>query len=53
VLAALGVDNHTLDGTSRRPLLRFCLDWSEQRWHLGGRLTFALVTRTAECRSAN
>lgn len=22
----------------RRPLLRFCLDWSEQRHHLGGRL---------------
>jgi DNA-binding transcriptional ArsR family regulator len=28
----------------RRPLLRFCLDWSEQRHHLGGRLGAELLT---------
>lgn len=28
---------------SRRPLLRCCLDWSEQRHHLGGRLGAALL----------
>lgn len=25
------------DRSSRRPLLRFCLDWSEQQHHLAGR----------------
>ena len=29
---------------SRRPLLRFCLDWSEQRHHLGGRLGASILT---------
>lgn len=29
---------------SRRPLLRFCLDWSEQRHHLGGRLGATILT---------
>lgn len=44
VFAALGVD---LSATShqRRPLLRFCVDWSEQRHHLGGGLGAALLTR--------
>jgi DNA-binding transcriptional ArsR family regulator len=28
----------------RRPLLRFCLDWSEQRHHLAGRLGADLLT---------
>ncbi|HEY1572936.1 MAG TPA: winged helix-turn-helix domain-containing protein [Pseudonocardiaceae bacterium] len=36
VLDTLGIA--PLTSTSRRPLLRFCLDWSEQRHHLGGRL---------------
>jgi len=44
VLAELGVD---LDGVrrdrSQRPLLRFCLDWSEQRHHLAGRLGAAVL----------
>ena len=26
-----------------RPLLRFCLDWSEQRHHLSGRLGAAVL----------
>jgi DNA-binding transcriptional ArsR family regulator len=36
IFGELGIDL-TADGTSRR-LLRFCVDWSEQRHHLGGRL---------------
>jgi DNA-binding transcriptional ArsR family regulator len=40
VLASLGVPagRLTADPASRRPLLRFCLDWSEQRHHLAGSL---------------
>ncbi len=40
VLSSLGVAAERLtDGrASRRPLLRFCLDWTEQRHHLAGRL---------------
>ncbi|MBO0804401.1 MAG: helix-turn-helix transcriptional regulator [Nocardiopsaceae bacterium] len=39
VLVGLGVPRERLDGSaSRRPLLRFCLDWTEQRHHLAGRL---------------
>lgn len=40
VLSRIGIDMQTLQGSSRsrRPLLRFCLDWSEQRHHLGGTL---------------
>lgn len=41
-LARLGVD---LPGVrrQRRPLLRFCLDWSEQRHHVSGALGAALL----------
>lgn len=39
VLSELGVPPSSLSSSSgRRPLLRFCLDWSEQRHHLAGRL---------------
>jgi DNA-binding transcriptional ArsR family regulator len=40
VFTSLGVPEERLaDGhASRRPLLRFCLDWSEQRHHLAGSL---------------
>jgi DNA-binding transcriptional ArsR family regulator len=44
VLEELGVDLDAVrraDG--RRPLLRFCLDWSEQRHHLAGRLGAAVL----------
>lgn len=41
-LERLGV---TLDGTGRRPLIRYCLDWSEQRPHLGGALGACLLKR--------
>jgi DNA-binding transcriptional ArsR family regulator len=46
VLSGLGVDAAVLDGpgTGRRPLLRFCLDWTEQRHHLAGALGAALLT---------
>lgn len=46
VFASLGVPADRLTGNraSRRPLLRFCLDWSEQRHHLAGRLGADLLT---------
>jgi DNA-binding transcriptional ArsR family regulator len=40
--AALGVDVDAL-GPGRRPLTRSCLDWSERRPHLAGRLGAALL----------
>jgi len=46
VLGSLGVPANRLaenDRSSRRPLLRFCLDWSEQRHHLAGCLGAALL----------
>ncbi len=47
VLADFGVDLDRLDpaanGSSRRPLLRFCVDWSEQRHHVAGRVGAALL----------
>ncbi|HEY2674110.1 MAG TPA: helix-turn-helix transcriptional regulator [Rugosimonospora sp.] len=47
VLGGLGVDLPALlPGTSgsTRPVLRFCLDWTEQRHHLAGALGAALTT---------
>ncbi|WP_344866164.1 metalloregulator ArsR/SmtB family transcription factor [Amycolatopsis ultiminotia] len=44
VFTALGVDLAAARA-SRRPLLRFCLDWSEQRHHLAGALGAALTDR--------
>lgn len=45
VLDLLGLDlEQLLAAPSRRPLLRFCVDWSEQRHHLAGRLGAALST---------
>ncbi len=39
VLASLGVDlDALLESPRRRPLLRYCVDWSEQRHHLSGAL---------------
>lgn len=37
VFAGLGIDLDEI-GRCRRPMLKFCLDWSEQRHHLGGAL---------------
>jgi DNA-binding transcriptional ArsR family regulator len=47
VFADLGVspDRLTADSRrSRRPLLRFCVDWSEQRHHLAGQLGADVLT---------
>jgi DNA-binding transcriptional ArsR family regulator len=46
VLAGLGVPDSALTGgdRSRRPLLRFCVDWSEQHHHLAGRLGAELLS---------
>jgi hypothetical protein len=46
VFAELGVDLPALLERPRaaRPLLRFCVDWSEQRHHLAGALGAALLT---------
>jgi len=38
-----GIDVHRLEARTR-PLLRPCLDWSEQRYHLGGSLGAALTS---------
>jgi hypothetical protein len=44
VLDELGVDLDAVRrGGGQRPLLRFCLDWSEQRHHLAGRLGSAVL----------
>lgn len=46
VFGELGVDVTALrdDRGSRRPLLRFCVDWSEQRHHLAGGLGAGLLS---------
>ena len=58
-LKNIGIDVHALK-SSRRPLCRSCLDWSERRAHLAGSLGKALLSnflekgwarRTAESRS--
>jgi DNA-binding transcriptional ArsR family regulator len=48
VLARLGVDLAALRDrpASARPLLRFCVDWSEQRHHLAGALGAAVLAAT-------
>ncbi|PVB61007.1 winged helix-turn-helix domain-containing protein [Labrenzia sp. 011] len=43
-VSVLGIDLEAL-GTSRRPLCRACLDWSERRNHLAGSLGAALLER--------
>ena len=49
VLSRLGLDPTVLQpGNGQRPLLRFCLDWSEQRHHLSGRLGADLLTALTE-----
>ena len=45
VLASLGLAPDTVGLAGARPLLRFCVDWSEQRHHLGGRLGADLLTQ--------
>jgi DNA-binding transcriptional ArsR family regulator len=46
VMASLGLDPDLVGRPGGpRPLLRFCVDWSEQRHHLGGRLGAELLTQ--------
>jgi hypothetical protein len=45
-LKAFGIN---FDGLPpRRPLIRYCVDWSEQRHHLAGSLGAAMATRMIE-----
>lgn len=37
-----------IDGGSRRPICRACLDWSERRHHLGGRVGAAICSRAID-----
>jgi hypothetical protein len=45
-LSAFGIDFDALP--RRRPLIRYCVDWSEQRHHLAGSLGAALAERMFE-----
>jgi DNA-binding transcriptional ArsR family regulator len=45
-LKAFGIDFDSLP--SRRPLIRYCVDWSEQRHHLAGSLGAAMTARMLE-----
>src|SRR5205085_182274 len=47
LLRDLGVDLPALRA-GRRPVVRYCLDWSEQRHHLAGSLGGALADRLLE-----
>jgi hypothetical protein len=47
-LQAFGIDFDSLP--RRRPLIRYCVDWSEQRHHLAGSLGAALADRVLELR---
>jgi DNA-binding transcriptional ArsR family regulator len=46
-LAAFGIDFSQL-ARQRRPLVRYCVDWSEQRHHVSGALGAALANRLLE-----
>jgi DNA-binding transcriptional ArsR family regulator len=46
-LEAFGVDVEELTA-AKRPLIRYCVDWSEQRHHLAGSLGAALAERMFE-----
>lgn len=45
-LSALGIDLRALD--RHHPMIRYCVDWSEQRHHLAGALGAALTRRMFE-----
>jgi DNA-binding transcriptional ArsR family regulator len=46
-LTAFGLDLDALQRL-RRPLIRYCVDWSEQRHHLAGALGAAIAQRTLD-----
>ncbi len=45
-LREFGIDFESL--SPRRPLIRYCVDWSEQRHHLAGSLGAAIAARMLE-----
>jgi DNA-binding transcriptional ArsR family regulator len=46
IFGGFGIDLDALGAPSnRRPVLRFCVDWSEQRHHLSGALGAAVLSR--------
>ena len=45
-LKGFGIDFDSLP--TRRPLIRYCVDWSEQRHHLAGSLGAAITTRMVD-----
>jgi DNA-binding transcriptional ArsR family regulator len=47
ILGDFGIDLPSLRA-GRRPLIRYCLDWSEQRHHLAGALGAAIANRLLE-----
>ena len=49
VLRDLGIDLDAI-AARRRPAIRYCVDWSEQRHHLAGALGAALAARMIELR---
>ncbi|MBV7379896.1 ArsR/SmtB family transcription factor [Maritimibacter dapengensis] len=51
-IAVLGIDPASVD-TSKRPVCRACLDWSERRTHLAGALGAALLDRIYDLKWAN
>src|SRR5262249_31475446 len=48
LLAALDLDVAAVGAASSRPLLAYCIDWTEQRHHLAGALGAAIATRMFE-----
>ena len=50
-LQEFGIDLASLP--PRRPLIRYCVDWSEQRHHLAGSLGAALTERMFELKWVN
>ena len=45
-LGAFGIDFDSLP--ARRPMIRYCVDWSEQRHHLAGSLGAAIAAHMIE-----
>lgn len=47
-LDAIGIEEDALLGGGRRPFCKTCLDWSERRHHLAGRLGSSLMDKIIE-----